>query len=513
MDQQRPKHHLGRFFLVLLILLLIGGLVTGAILLFNRGKASSQSGSSSSADSSFVDSSSSSVSYHAVAFSLNGYYGFDDPAVQEIADGGFAVEPTISSRPGYLLEGWSTSPTSLAAWSFASGPVTGNLTLYAIWALQTYVAKFDLNGGAGAAIPEQTSTYLAYDETGITSKLIEPSASVTKSGFVLDGWWLEDGEGHFSQEWDFASDLLLGDVTLYAGWASTLTYGAYTVSEYASAIKITSYDKSSANGILTIPSSFNGKPVLCIGKGAFEYFIDGDTENVVLPSTLTTLEESAFQGCSSVYQLSIPSGVTSIGKMAFDSCDELYDVVIGSGVRNIGEMAFYQCSNLNSSGTLTLPPNVLSIEKDAFDIVTTGTPLTKIVFAEGLEFIGEEAFAHAHVDSIDLPDTLAYIGRTAFAYCSSAQQIHLGRGLMEIGYASFSDTGGNTPSYLHVYLTAGVPPTLDDAVAFGLFTTTNGIPSRASFWIVVPADSVDAYKAADNWKTYYASRIVSFLLQ
>jgi len=513
MDPQRPKHHLGRFFLILFILLLAGGLVVGAILFFNRDQGSSPSGSSSSAEaSSSLASSSSSGSYHAVAFSLNGYYGFDEPATQEIADGGHAIEPTVSIRPGYLLLGWSASPASGPVWSFGSSPVTGDLTLYARWSLQTYTAKFDLNGGAGDAIAEQTSTYLAYGDGGITSKLTEPTASIAKSGFILDGWWLKDTEGNFSQEWNFTSDLLLSDVTLYAGWATPVTIGAYTVSEYETAAKITDYDQSSADGVLAIPSSLDGKPVLSIGKAAFRYFIDSDTTNIVLPSTLTTLGESAFQGCSSVYQLSIPAKVTSIGKMAFDSCAGLYDLTIGSGVRNIGEMAFYQCSNLNSSGTLTLPSTILSIEKDAFEIVTMETPLTKIVFAEGLEYIGESTFAHANVASIDLPDTLAYIGKTAFAYCYAAQTIHLGRGLKEIGNASFSDTGGDTPSYLHVYLAAAVPPTLDDAVAFGPFTMTQDIPSRADFWIVVPSDSLEAYQAADNWKIYYASRIVSFLL-
>ena len=277
----------------MLIFCIVAALIGGVFLFLKSQSSSASSGFSSSSSSS----SDSQVAARQVDFDLNGYDSIAAPAAQSIAQGGYAIAPIIT-RIGYTLQGWSTLASGGEIWDFAADPIVADTTLYAQWELDVYLAQFDLAGGSGPSIPDQSKNYLTYQESGgstsITSKLSAPTGAYAKDGFILDGWWLEDSGGSFVQEWNFGSDLLLHDVTLHAGWSVSKTFGNYTISEYDTAVKITGYNGASAGGTLTIPSSINGKPVLSIGTKAFYGFADPDTSNIILPSALASERPLAF---------------------------------------------------------------------------------------------------------------------------------------------------------------------------------------------------------------------------
>ena len=69
---------------------------------------------------------------------------------------------------------------------------------------------------------------------------------------------------------------------------------------------------------------------------------------MTLPSSVTSIGNFAFSGCSGLTSLTIPSGVTSIGEWAFYDCSGLTSLTIPSGVTSIGEGAFAGCSGLTS---------------------------------------------------------------------------------------------------------------------------------------------------------------------
>lgn len=498
-DKQR-RHPFRGFLIVIFIMALIA---TGVYFVIKNLNNDGQSSSDISGESS-----SEPVTLQ-VVFDMNGYHTFDN-LIAYVGEEQAVTDPLVN-RLGYNIS-WCVDQLGTIQWNFED-VVTHSMTLYAHWTIQEYMVSFDLNGGSGTTPQTQTSNYLTYDETdGITSQLSKPDASgLSKDGFVLDGWWLCDEENNFIQEWNFDADLVLDDMTLFAGWGIEKTVGHYTIIEYDSAVKIIDYDNAVVDGTLQIPTTILEKKVLSLGKDAFRSY--SDAENIILPNQLTTINESAFYGSLAVYDLIIPNSVTSIGKMAFHSCATLYEVQIGSGVRNIAEMAFYQCTSLGIHSQISIPGNVISIEKQAFDIVSISKPFNDVVFNEGLEFIGWQAFAHLYAPTISLPDSLQHIAREAFAYTYQLGEIHLGKGLNYIGYDAFRYAQkADAPGYLHVYITAINPPVLANGVAFGVFTINDGVPSRSNFFIVVPENSVQAYKDDENWGMYYATRIVPFIL-
>ena len=65
--------------------------------------------------------------------------------------------------------------------------------------------------------------------------------------------------------------------------------------------------------------------------------------NTVIPSSVTSIGDSAFAGCKGLTSVTIPSNVTRIGPGAFAECSELTSVIIPSGVTIIEENAFDKC--------------------------------------------------------------------------------------------------------------------------------------------------------------------------
>ena len=173
--------------------------------------------------------------------------------------------------------------------------------------------------------------------------------------------------------------------------------------------------KGVQEGDLVIPNEINGMPVTEIGESAF--FINGFTGNLIIPGSVTTIGESAFDGCSGFTgNLIIPDSVTTIGDNAFKSCSNLTSLKIGKGVESIGECAFSGCSGFMV--ILTIPDSVTTIGESAFDGCSGFTG--NLIIPDSVTTIGESAFYNCNglTGELTIPGSVTTIGERAFAYCS-----------------------------------------------------------------------------------------------
>ena len=187
---------------------------------------------------------------------------------------------------------------------------------------------------------------------------------------------------------------------------------------------------------LVIPSSYNGKPVIGIGEGAF--YNSTTITSVTILDGVKTIGGAAFLYCSSIKRVSIPDSVTSIGYMAFFSCESLTDINLPDSLTSIGHQAFSYCSSLTS---VTIPENITAIADQTFFNCTS---LKNVSIGSKVESIGNMAFQGCQFTDVTIPDSVTVVKYRAFFNCPSLESVVIGSGATVIGNNAFASCNNLT---------------------------------------------------------------------
>ena len=248
---------------------------------------------------------------------------------------------------------------------------------------------------------------------------------------------------------------------------------------------------------------------------------------VIIPSTVTyygttynvtRIGSSAFRDCSSLTSITIPNSVEYIGEYAFRYCSSLTSVTIGNSVIKIGVLAFDVCSSLVSmvveSGNTRYDSrdNCNAIIETATNILIAGCQNT--IIPNSVTTIGSYAFSGcSSLTSVTIPNSVTSIRSCAFCDCSKLTSVTIGNSVTSIGDYAFENCSSLTSVTIPESVTSignkafcwcgSLRDVICEAVegpALGSNVFSYAWISEATLY--VPAQSLDDYKAAYQWKGF-----------
>ena len=224
-------------------------------------------------------------------------------------------------------------------------------------------------------------------------------------------------------------------------------------------VTITGYNGTRSN--LIIPREIKGYSVTSIDNDAFR----GCTSltSITIPNSVTSIGFSAFFGCSNLSKIVIPDSVTDIGYDAFDDTSwynnqpngviyagqvvykykgempENTAIILNEGTKIINGYVFRDCMNLTS---ITIPNSVTEIGISTFENCTN---LEYMTMPNSVTSIGSSAFyGCSSLTSINIPGGVTRIWSDAFEGCSSLTSITIPDSVTSIGYDAFEDCSSLT---------------------------------------------------------------------
>ena len=357
-------------------------------------------------------------------------------------------------------------------------------------AKKTYNIDFEVTEDASGGKSYNASSGKIEETTAVTTTTTTITTTTTTEKFVKDELAIVES-GQLGEEVYY---LIYGDGFMYI-------YGNGSMDDYSSSIEnkalvkevsIENFDGD--EGITNIGSDvFSGcenmtsielpETITYIGDYAFRD-CDGLTD-IKIPDSVTSIGNCAFKNCNNLVSVSIPN-TEEIGSDAFRNCDKLSEINIGKGVKTIGSEAFSSCTSLKE---LVIPENVeemgtsmlygcCALEKLTIPYASTNKAYTDgtgnsdwstqvsdlfdyswsedcaisrdvyairtIAVTRG-ECIPSDAFYGMNMlKEIVLPETITYIGDSAFDNCDGLTDIKIPDSVTSIGDYSFSDCDGLT---------------------------------------------------------------------
>ena len=224
-----------------------------------------------------------------------------------------------------------------------------------------------------------------------------------------------------------------GDGTTVSTTTTTVTTVSTVVDQKHGLVYTPYYDELSVYSCdtsfkeLIIPESFDGKKITNITDQAFK---DSHAEKIVLPETVTYLQDRMFAGLKELKEVSYSSKITYIPSYCFDDCTSLTTLPTDS-ITGISTGAFRNCASLNIGKW----DQVTYISDYAF---MNCTSLTEFTLPPQVTSLYTQCFAGCtSLKTFNMNSTVNYMNNKVFEGCTSLESISLPRSCTSISENAF----------------------------------------------------------------------------
>ncbi len=174
----------------------------------------------------------------------------------------------------------------------------------------------------------------------------------------------------------------------------------------------------------------------------------GDSPNttikeIKLPETVKSIGYAAFSSCTALTKIDTKK-VETINEWAFEKCSSLKTVILNDGLKKIHASAFYNCKALTS---IEIPGSVEEIGENTVNpdqysgCVFEGCDnLTTITLKEGIKKLHPNALGWCKgLTSIVMPSSITEIPNWTFNQCPNLKSVTLHNNITTIGEGAFSN--------------------------------------------------------------------------
>lgn len=174
----------------------------------------------------------------------------------------------------------------------------------------------------------------------------------------------------------------------------------------------------------------NGKAVLT------RYATDSNATRVSVPDKVDGYKVSGLEGTfkenQRIEQVILPESIEYLGDNTFSRCRKLNKINLPDSIYDIGA----NCFEYTSIKTIKIPSRLSEISVSTFHKCENLTNVN--LENSNIKSIGIYAFGNCiSLKSINLPDTLEYIGEAAFGYCDSIEEFTIPKNVKNIELISW----------------------------------------------------------------------------
>lgn len=155
------------------------------------------------------------------------------------------------------------------------------------------------------------------------------------------------------------------------------------------------------------------------------------SSTVTLPTHLTSISTTAFQGNTYVEEVICPDSLREIGYQSFEGCANLRTINLPEGLVSIGDGAFAGCTSLTD---VQLPDSLTQMMANAFQHCQE---VTQIHIPKDLTILENGVFAETGITSVTIPGNIVKC-HPAFYGCKELETAVVEEGVLDL-WGSFAD--------------------------------------------------------------------------